>query len=68
MTTRPRTMTELRASYAAFAGGMALAAEGIWKGSDLSALGILIGAVTLPLMAYTGARTVKKIKGGKDAE
>lgn len=63
-----RRMTELRASYTAFAGGMALALAGLWLGSDLSALGILIGAVTLPLMAYTGARTTKKITGGKDVE
>lgn len=63
-----RRMSELRATYTAFAGGMALALLGIWKGVELSALGVLIGAVTLPLMAYTGARTAKKIKGGKDEE
>jgi Zn-dependent membrane protease YugP len=68
MTTRPPTMTELRASYTAFAGGMVLAGAGIWKGADLNALGVLIGAVTLPLMWYTGARTAKKIGKGKDVE
>lgn len=61
-----RRLTELRASYTAFAGGMVLALAGLWFGSDLSALGILIGAVSAPLMVYTGARTTKKIMGGKD--
>lgn len=60
--------SERKACYHAFYAGFVLAAFGIYKGSDLNALGILIGSVTLPLMWYAGARTIKKIKGGKDAD
>lgn len=63
-----RRMTELRATYTAFAGGMALALAGLWLKADLSALGFLVAAVCAPLMVYTGARTTKKIRGGKDVE
>ena len=54
--------SERKACYHAFVAGLALAVFGIYKGVDLTALGVLIGAVVLPLMWYAGARTTLKIK------
>ena len=56
--------SERKACYHAFIAGFLLAAFGIYHGSDLTALGVLIGAVTLPLMWYAGARTTLKVKRG----
>lgn len=53
--------SERKACYHAFYAALALAAFGIHKGVDLTALGVLIGAVVLPLMWYAGARTAYKI-------
>lgn len=58
--------SERKACYHAFLAGLALALFGIEKGADLTALGVLIGSVTLPLMWYAGNRTTLKVKGGKD--
>jgi len=60
--------SERRACYHAFYAGCLLACFGIYSGSQLSDLAFLIGAVTTPLMWYAGARTLKKIKGGKDVD
>jgi Zn-dependent membrane protease YugP len=58
--------SEKRACYWAFFAGFVLACFGIWKGVELSALGVLIGSVTLPLMWYAGNRTALKLKQGED--
>jgi hypothetical protein len=58
--------SETRACYHAFYGGMILAIYGIFEGVDLTALGILVGSVTLPLMWYAGARSAIKWKHGEE--
>lgn len=60
--------SERKACYHAFFAGLVLAAFGVYMDVDLTGLAALIGAVTLPLMWYAGARTVKKIKGGDDGQ
>ncbi len=61
--------SEKKACYHAFYASVILALLGIYMGADLSALGILVGSVCLPLMWYAGARTGLKMKqGGKDAK
>lgn len=57
-----RKTSERAACYHAFLASFVLAAYGIYYGSDLNDLGILIGAVTLPLMWYAGNRTALKMK------
>jgi len=53
--------SERKACYHAFYAALILAGYGICEGVDLSDLGVLIGAVVLPLMWYAGARTAYKI-------
>ena len=66
---RGHRSSERKAAYHAFIAGLMLACYGIYKGSDLTALGVLIGAVTFPLMAYGGMRTtLKSIQGEKKDE
>lgn len=57
--------SERAACYHAFYASFVLAAYGIHKAVDLTALGILIGSVALPLMWYAGNRTTLKIKNKK---
>lgn len=63
--TRGAKSSEMRACYVAFLAGFVLAMYGIYKGSDLTDLGILIGSVCLPLMWYAGMRTGLKVKQGE---
>lgn len=65
--TRGKKSSEKFASYIAFGGAFVLACLGVWKCEevDLTELGVLIGAVTLPLMAYGGYRTTLKVKQGE---
>ena len=65
MKTRGSKSSEKKACYHAFLASFALAAFGIYQGSDLSALGVLIGSVCLPLMWYAGARSYVKGKHGE---
>lgn len=60
--------SERKACYHAFYGGMILAIYGIYSEVDLTALGILVGSVTLPLMWYAGARSAIKWKHGEDQD
>ena len=60
MKTRGHRSSERKACYHAFLAGLFLGAFGIYMGADLTALGVLIGSVCLPLMWYAGMRTVKK--------
>jgi hypothetical protein len=64
--TRGHKTSEIKACYHAFYAGLILAAFGIYKGADLTALGVLIGSVTLPLMWYAGNRTALKRKIGEE--
>lgn len=61
-----RKTSERAACYHSFCAGFVLAGYGIYSGSDLTALGVLIGSVTLPLGFYAGNRTWLKAKTGKD--
>jgi hypothetical protein len=65
MATRGHRTSERKACYHAFIAAFLIACYGIYEGSDLTALGILIGAVTMPLMWFAGMRTVKKWKHGE---
>ena len=60
--------SERAACYHAFYASFILASYGIYKAVDLTALGILIGSVTLPLTWYAGNRTFLKTKNGKKNE
>lgn len=63
---RGHRSSERKACYHAFLAGFIIACYGIYKGSDLNSLGVLIGSVTLPLMWFAGMRTVKKWKHGEE--
>ena len=63
--TRGHKSSERRACYHAFYAGLALAAYGIYKGVDLVGLAALIGAVSTPLMCYSGVRSWVKRKHGE---
>ena len=63
--TRGDKSSERRACYHAFFAGCVLAVSGLYLQSDLTALGILIGAVSAPLMWYAGNRTLLKRKTGE---
>lgn len=64
MNTRGQKSSERKAAYHAFLAGFILGGLSIWKGADLTGTGILIGAVTMPLMAYGGFRTaLKRVQG-----
>ena len=65
METRGQISTERKACYHAFYSGVVMGALGVWKGADLSALAVLIGAITMPLMWYAGNRTALKRKQGE---
>ena len=64
--TRGDKSSERRACYHAFYAALALAALGIAYNANLTGLGILIGAVTMPLMWYAGNRTALKRKHGEE--
>ena len=64
--TRGHKSSERKAAYHAFFAGFILAAYGIYTKADLSALGILIGGVVSPLIAYGGFRTALKRKQGEE--
>lgn len=66
MKTRGDKSSERRASYHAFFASFLLAWYGIYSDADLTALGVLIGAVSMPLMWYAGNRTALKIKTGEE--
>jgi hypothetical protein len=66
--TRGKKSSEKKACYVAFFGSFILGSLGLFKGADLSALGVLVGAVNLPLMWYAGMRTANKIKNGETQE
>ena len=50
--TRGHKTSELKVCLLAFVGGFVLALYGIHKGVDLTALGILVGSVVLPLLGF----------------
>ncbi len=58
--------SERKACYHAGIFAVSLAIYGIYKGSDLSGLALVIGAVCSPFMAYAGARSFVKSKRGED--
>ncbi len=66
--TRGFRSSEFKAVIAATAIGLCLAVYGIQKGTDLSALGVLIGVVVSPLsIFYPASRVaVKRRNGEKD--
>lgn len=64
MNTEGHRSSERKACYHAFMVSIAIAVYGIYKGADLTALGVLIGAVCSPLMWYAGARSY--VKGKRD--
>lgn len=66
--TRGKKSSERKACYHAFFAGVMIAMYGIYKGVDLSGLGVLIGSATLPLMWYAGNRTTLKWKHGEREE
>jgi len=65
--TRGERSSEFKAVMIAFCAGFFLAVIALLKSSDpdLAQVGVLIGAVTFPLMWYCGARTVFKMKQGE---
>lgn len=63
-----RKTSERAACYHAFYASFILASYGIYKAVDLTALGVLIGSVALPLMFYAGNRTTLKVKNKKKVE
>lgn len=63
--TRGRRSSELMVSTRAVAIGLVMAIYGIYKDADITALALLIPAVTAPYMWYVGARTTLKTKQGE---
>lgn len=65
--TRGNKSSEKSACYRAFYAGLFVAVFGIYMGSDLGGLAMLITAVSAPMMFYAGARTAYKRARGEDA-
>lgn len=65
MKTRGHRSSERKACYHAFFASLILAAFGIYVEADLTALGVLIGSVCLPLMWFAGMRTTVKSLNGE---
>ena len=63
--TRGHKSSERKACYLAFYFGVVMAIYGVYKGADLTALAILIPAVSTPLLWYAGARSLIKAKNGE---
>lgn len=61
-----KTTSERAACYHAFYAGLIVGLAGIYFNADLTALGVLIGSITLPLMWYAGMRTGLKVKKEKE--
>ena len=64
--TRGEKSSEHKACYRAFWASCLIGLVGVYLKSDLMGLGVLIGAITAPLMWYAGARTALKRKIGEE--